>query len=119
MLTPQPCLPATVSPWVPGSPAVTIAGQPAQIYVRERIAERHGLSLVNGKIPVPDMRLEYDSAEMERKHLDLELATRNYRPRALAEKAKAGFSLYALREDASRLRRILDEREITREIFSL
>jgi len=87
--------------------------------VRERIAERHGLSLVNGKIPVPDMRLEYDSAEMERKHLDLELATRNYRPRALAEKAKAGFSLYALREDASRLRRILDEREITGEIFSL
>jgi hypothetical protein len=86
---------------------------------RERIAERHGLSLVNGKIPVPDMRLEYDSAEMERKHLDLELATRNYRSRALAEKAKAGFSLYALREDASRLRRILDEREITGEIFSL
>jgi len=46
-------------------------------------------------------------------------ATRNYRPRALAEKAKAGFSLYALREDASRLRRILDEKEITQEIFSL
>jgi len=87
--------------------------------VRERIAERHGLSLVNGKIPVPDMRLEYDSAEMERMHLDLELVTRNYRPRALVEKAKAGFSLYALREDASRLRRILDEREITGEIFSL
>jgi len=87
--------------------------------VRERIAERHGLSLVNGKIPVPDIRLEYDSAEMERKHLDLELATRNYRSRALVEKAKAGFSLYALREDAPRLRRILDEREITGEIFSL
>jgi len=29
VLTPQPCLPATVSPWVPGSTAVTIAGQPA------------------------------------------------------------------------------------------
>ena len=86
---------------------------------RERIAERHGLSVVNGKIPVPDMRIEYDTAEMERKHLDLELATRNYRPRALAEKAKAGFSLYALREDASRLRRVLDEREITAEILSL
>ena len=87
--------------------------------MRERIAERHGLSLVNGKIPVPDIRLEYDNAEMVRKHLDLELATRNYRSRALAEKAKAGFSLYALREDASRLRRILDEKEITQEIFSL
>jgi hypothetical protein len=86
---------------------------------RERIAERHGLSLVNGKIPVPDIRIEFDSAEMERKHLDLELATRNYRPRALAEKAKAGFAFYALREDASRLRRVLDEREITAEILSL
>jgi hypothetical protein len=86
---------------------------------RERIAERHGLSLVNEKIQVPDMRIEYDTAEMERKHLDLELATRNYRPRALAEKAKAGFSFYALREDASRLRRVLDEREITAEILSL
>jgi hypothetical protein len=86
---------------------------------RERIAERHGLALVNGKIPVPDMRIEYDTAEMELKHLYLELATRNYRPRALAEKARAGFSFYALREDVSRLRRILDEREITAQIFAL
>jgi hypothetical protein len=86
---------------------------------REHIAERHGLAVVNGKIPVPDFRVEYDTAEMEHKHLDLELATRNYRPRALAEKAKAGFSLFAPREDASRLRRVLDEREITAEIRSL
>jgi hypothetical protein len=56
---------------------------------------------------------------MDRKHVDLELATRNYRPRSLAEKAKAGFSLYAPREDASRLRRILDQNEITAEILSL
>jgi hypothetical protein len=87
--------------------------------VRERIARRHGLAVVDGKIPVPDLRVEYDTAEMEHKHLDLELATRNYRPRALGEKAKAGFSLYALREDASRIRRVLDQREITAEIFSL
>ncbi len=86
---------------------------------REEIAERHGLSVVNGKIPVPDLRIEYDTAEMERTHLDLELVTRNYRPRALVEKAQAGFSLYARREDASRLRRVLDEREITAEILSL
>lgn len=86
---------------------------------REEIAERHGLSVVDGKIPLPDLRVEYDTAEMEHKHMDLELATRNYRPRALAQKAKAGFSLYASREDASRLRRVLDEREITAEILSL
>jgi hypothetical protein len=86
---------------------------------RESIAERHGLAVVNGKIPVPDLRVEFDTAEMQHKHLDLELATRNYRPAALAEKAKAGFSLYALREDASRLRRVLDTHEITAEILSL
>jgi hypothetical protein len=86
---------------------------------REAIAERHDLTVVDGKVPLPDMRIEYDTAEMEHKHLDLELATRNYRPRALAEKAAAGFSLYAPRADASRLRRVLDEREITAEILSL
>jgi hypothetical protein len=86
---------------------------------REQIAEEHGLSIVNGRIQVPDLRVEYETAERARKHLDLELATRNYRPRSLAEKAKAGFSLYAPREDASRLRRILDQREITAEILSL
>lgn len=86
---------------------------------RERIAERHGLTFVNGKIPVPDMRVEYDTADMEHRHVDLELATRSYRPRALAEKAKAGFSLYARREDAPRLRRVMDEREITAKILSL
>jgi len=85
----------------------------------EQIAERNGLSVVDGKIPVPDLRIEYDTGEMEPKHVDLELATRNYRPRALAEKAKAGFSLYARCEDSSRLRRVLDEREITAVIFSL
>ena len=86
---------------------------------REQIAQRHGLAFINGKIPIPDMRVEYDTADLEQRHVDLELATRSYRPRALAEKAKAGFSLYSRREDASRLRRVMDEREITAEILSL
>jgi hypothetical protein len=29
VLTPQPCIPATASPWTPGSPTVVIGGQPA------------------------------------------------------------------------------------------
>jgi hypothetical protein len=86
--------------------------------VRERFAEKHGLVLVGGKVQIPDLRLEYETAHMERRHLDLELATRNYRPRALAQKAKAGFSLYAPREDASKLR-VLDEAELTARILSL
>jgi len=86
---------------------------------KERIAERHGLQVVNGKVPVPDLRVEYETPELELRHVDLELATRDYRPRAIAEKASAGFSLYGRSEDASRLRRVLDEREITAGILTL
>ena len=86
---------------------------------KERIAEKHGLQVVNGKIPVPDLRVEYETPELELRHVDLELATRDYRPRAMAAKAAAGFSLYGRSEDAPRLRRVLDEREITARILTL
>jgi selenocysteine lyase/cysteine desulfurase len=51
--------------------------------------------------------------------VDLELATGHYRGRNLAEKVRAGFSLYAHADDVSKLRRILDQRELTAEILSL
>jgi hypothetical protein len=86
---------------------------------RERIALRHGLAVVDEKIPVPDMRIEYDTAEMECGYVDVELATRNYRPRAVSEKARAGFSLYALPEDVPRLRRVLDQQNITARVVPL
>jgi hypothetical protein len=86
---------------------------------KAEIAEKHGLEMVGGRIPVPDMRLEYEDTEHLLQRVDLELATREYRPRPLAEKAKAGFAIYARAEDASRLRRILDERELTQEILTL
>jgi hypothetical protein len=86
---------------------------------KSRVAEQHHLQVVNGKIPVPDLRVEYETPELELRHVDLELATRDYRPRAMAEKAAAGFLLYGRSEDASRLRRVLDEREITAGILTL
>ena len=86
---------------------------------KSEIAQKHGLQLVNGKIPVPDLRVEYETVELEARHVDLELATREYRPKAVAEKAAAGFSLYSRPEDASRLRRILDEREISAGFLTL
>jgi hypothetical protein len=86
---------------------------------KSEVAEKHHLQVVNGKIPVPDLRVEYETPELELRHVDLELATRDYRPRAMAEKAAAGFSLYGRLEDASRLRRVLDEREITARILTL
>ena len=86
---------------------------------KREVAEKHHLQIVNGQIPVPDLRIEYETPELELRQVDLELATRDYRPRAMAAKAAAGFSLYARSEDAPRLRRVLDEREITAGILTL
>jgi hypothetical protein len=86
---------------------------------KNQVAEKHHLQVVNGKIPVPDLRVEYETPELELRHVDLELATRDYRPRAVAEKAAAGFTVYGRSEDASRLRRVLDERGITAGILTL
>jgi len=71
---------------------------------RERIAQEHGLKVVNGKIPLPDLRIEYETRDHEQARVDLELATQDYRERGLAEKSKAGFSIYAPGNDADRLR---------------
>jgi hypothetical protein len=86
---------------------------------KRAIAERHGLQVVRGKIPVPDVRIEYETQDGERARVDLELATGHYRGRNLAEKVGAGFSLYAHADDVSKLKRILDQRELTAEILSL
>ena len=86
---------------------------------RAEVAGKHTLPIVHGRISVPDLRVEYETSELELRHVDLELATRNYRPRAVAAKASAGIALYGRAGDVSRLRRVLDEREITREIFTL
>jgi len=86
---------------------------------KHAIAEKHGLQVVRGKIPVPDVRIEYETRDGERARVDLELATGHYRGRNLIEKVRAGFSLYARADDVSKLRRVLDQRELTAEILSL
>jgi hypothetical protein len=83
------------------------------------IAERHGLKMVHGKIPMPDVRIEYETRDGEKARIDLELATGHYRGRNLAEKVRAGFSLYAHADETSKLRRDLDQRELTAEILPL
>jgi hypothetical protein len=74
---------------------------------------------VGNKIPVPDLRIEYETREGDMGRVDLELSTENYRPRQIADKARAGFSLYASARDADRVRRVLDQHELTAEILSL
>ena len=73
--------------------------------------------MVRGKISA-DLRIEYSTQEMEIARADLELATRHYHAGHPAEKARAGFQLYARPEDTAGLRRVRDEREITVAILS-
>src|SRR6516164_1172229 len=86
---------------------------------KRTVAERQGLQVVRGKIPLPDVRIEYDTPDGERARVNIELATSHYRGRHLAEKVRAGFSIYAHSSDLSNLRRVLDQRELTAEILSL
>jgi len=86
---------------------------------KERVAEKHHLLVVDGRVQIPDLRIEYENARGELDRIDVELATRHYRPQGLAAKAKAGFSLYSHSQDAPRLRRILNDQELTAGILSL
>ncbi|MHB8639769.1 MAG: hypothetical protein ACYDBL_08200 [Candidatus Acidiferrales bacterium] len=88
-------------------------------YERIRIANEYDLTVVNDKIPIPDLRIEYEDECREIHRLDLEIATRDYRSQGLTEKAKAGFHLFARQQDHPKLRRVLDSREITARILSL
>ena len=86
---------------------------------KDRIAQEHGLKVVNGKIPLPDLRIEYETRDHEQARVDLELATQDYRERGIAEKSKAGFTIYAPGNEADRLRAAIRDPELTNETLSL
>jgi hypothetical protein len=86
---------------------------------KEAFAHQLQIPVVHGKVSFPDLRIEYASQEMEISHVDLELATAHYHAGHLAEKARAGFQIYARPEDAAGLRRVRDDREIMTAILSL
>ena len=88
-------------------------------YERIFIANQFDLKVVDDKIPIPDLRIEYEDDCRDVCRLDLEIATRDYRPQGLGEKAKAGFHMFARQQDHAKLRRVLDTQEISARIFAL
>ena len=60
----------------------------------ERFAEDSGLPVIDGHLELPDLRIEYESADGRFEHRDVELVTEHYSRGQLAGKAQAGFSLY-------------------------
>ena len=88
--------------------------------IREEMAKSFHLKVVDGKIPIPDVRIEYvneNDCQLQRR--DLELATDHYRPRGLSEKARAGFQVYARAEDTNRLRSVRDREELMTTILRM
>ncbi len=83
------------------------------------IARQSNLKVVRGKIPLPDLRIEYDTAAGQRTHVDLELATHHYRGSQVRAKAEAGFKMYAPQGSLSRLSAALDDPGIVADILSL
>ncbi len=90
-----------------------------QVLIKQQIAQEHGLSVVKGKIPLPDLRLEYEGPDLQLGKVDLELVTSHYRHENLAAKAEAGFAMYVFAEDAARLRPAMEDPEIMQDILSL
>ena len=86
--------------------------------LQQQVAQDNALEVVDGKIPLPDLRIEFQRADGESAHVDLELATEHYRASQLAAKARAGFKLYGLASSRAGAP-VRDEREITAEILAL
>lgn len=84
-----------------------------------QVARENGLKVVDGKIPLPDLRIEYQTATGEMTKVDLELATHHYHGSHLQTKAEAGFKMYAADGSAGRGNAVLEQREITASILSL
>ena len=61
---------------------------------RQEIADAHGLKIVERKIQIPDLRVEYESRDQEQSKVDLECVTGHYKARQIAAKTAAGFKLY-------------------------
>ena len=96
------------------------AGQTANSgTTKSDVAERHGLREVRGRIPAPDLRIEYETPDHGTARIDLELATEHYRFKTIAQKVRAGFSIYAPRPGLAKFCARTGAAEIPAEILSL
>jgi DNA-binding transcriptional ArsR family regulator len=97
--------------------------------IKQQVAKQFDLPFVDGKIQIPDARLEYDlprdvkqdADERSRTgHADIEVLTAAYRPGHLRAKAQAGFHVYASSSDRATLTaKIEDDHHLMRSILEL
>lgn len=94
-------------------------GELAYARRQEGLAQLYELPVVDGKIALPDLRIEYDTQDGDRAHIDLELATENYRPGHMRQKTRAGFKLYGVNTTSRGHRAGWEGRELTAEVLAL
>lgn len=101
------------------TPALRMTNAERAAYAKKQaeVARANGLKVVKGKIPLPDLRIEYTNARGESTKIDLELATRHYHGSHLAMKAEAGFQVYM--DGSSGGSRVHEERELTAQILAV
>jgi hypothetical protein len=90
-------------------------------YVRrqQEIAAEQQLPMVDGKIVLPDLRIEYETPEGDLDHVDLELATEHYHRGHMAMKARAGFKMYGFVSTSRGRRAQWEGRELSATVISL
>lgn len=97
--------------------------------IKQQVAERFKLPFVDGRIQIPDARIDYDlprgtSQEIDQGsrtgHEDIEVLTAAYHAEHLRSKARAGFHNYASASDRSSLTaRIEDDSHLMENILDL
>lgn len=69
------------------------ANGPVDNREKEAIAAKLNLTVVNGRIYLPDLQIHYRDCENQQRVLNLEVTTDSYRGRDIAPKAAAGFAI--------------------------
>jgi hypothetical protein len=85
----------------------------------EAVGKEHGLTMDGTTIHLPDVQVEYETADGRIERENLELLSRNYREDGIRGKAAAGFKIYARSQDTTRIRRALQETGLVREVLSV
>jgi DNA-binding MarR family transcriptional regulator len=89
--------------------------------IKQQVAEQFDLSVIDGSIQIPDLRIEYDLDQGTLTgHSDVEVATAAYHGKHLSAKTQAGFRIYASASDrASLMARIEYDHHMMSEILDL
>ncbi|MGH9486999.1 MAG: hypothetical protein ACRD04_05350 [Terriglobales bacterium] len=87
--------------------------------LQRAVAAQFALPVLDGRVQFPDLRIEYETPGAGIARADIELATASYHHRHIAQKARAGFTIYADPGERGRLGpTILDDHDLMAGILS-